>query len=623
MPNFTKLLSSNQINSFPKCSDYFSRKEFIEGEFKNITKLYSTPKTQKANGVFLLESKRAKLKSHLGWLVPKHLIFKAGEQFTFNSFNWPVFVRPCPIVPRHGFVESSTYLDCIQLNKLSQKTYEVEHDAELLITKPIDAAYNAIIANNVITFSQGNDGATSGRNCLHFYINDDPFGKVLGSLADLVPKHEVPFYEAVLDKDDQQYLVQVRSGPAILCSKNYVPTTLKVQNIIRAEGDLLDWEKKLKDVDPANTIIDHSEGSLSSHYAIHAIINKVAVFTQNIPKVGDLIAPTTNATITSKEQDIFREGFLLGFSAAKNLGNSQGITTSYLMRKILKLSLATLHNFSSIASHNDYSNFGITLGLFLRCAFAISIGEARHYKYESTYDNDRDFTWINKLSKHRLDCYDYVFYELDPREVVVALAEALEAFKLFNWNHAYGGEAWADCTQKGALLYNACLAGDIENAARLFNIIINIEHNNGLYLNKICGIDDFNEAEEKPAEYAIINLNDIVKILYSMRAYSEPYQAKRLVALGPIEIECSPFKITSVYVSSNSSLLDEIEAHVELVLRGNIINKTIYLNKPHTGFKSQSLKSENHWWTLQNLSGETIKVISKNKVTSSMKQQLY
>jgi len=248
-------------------------------------------------------------------------------------------------------------MNAAELNAVSEQTQKVEAEAEILITKPIPASYNSIITGGVISFAAGNDGATAGKNVKYFYIGSDPIAKAINLDQSLLQDGEVPFYEIVFDKETRQtYLVQVRSAPGLPACKDYVPSKTKIEKIIKAEGDLLEWESLLKTVDPSTTIIDHTNGSLASHYAIHAIVNKVPIFTSYLPKIGETIEPTIEGTeITDLDREKFFKSFCNGFSLAPALSDATAkkYNKILLLGQIMQLSLATLHNYSSISINKD------------------------------------------------------------------------------------------------------------------------------------------------------------------------------------------------------------------------------------------------------------------------------
>jgi len=132
-------------------------------------------RTQKAKGISFLEQNRTAANA-FGFTIPDHYVYDLSSSNYLSKLPpaFPIFVRPCPIVPRHGFVDSRVCINLEQLLTVFEETEKVEPDAEIILVKPVNAIYNAIIANNVITLVSGNDGATSGKNCSFLYLNDNP-----------------------------------------------------------------------------------------------------------------------------------------------------------------------------------------------------------------------------------------------------------------------------------------------------------------------------------------------------------------------------------------------------------------------------------------------------------------
>ena len=479
--------------------------------------------TQKARGVFFLQKQSSIVDKKFGWRVPKHLVFEAGKEFSPGSFNFPVFARPCPTIPRHGFVDSVSCKNFHELNAVSNATYLEEPNAELMITKPVSSSYNAIITNGVITFAHGNDGATSGNGCRYFYVSEDPVSKAIDLPKGICLEGEVPFYELVVSKDGKVNLVQCRSAPGLPPSKDFVPHTVNVKTVIKAGGDLLEWEKKLKNVDPFTTAIDHSGGSLASHFSIHAIINKIPIFTTYSPKVGQLIEPTVESPeINDLDRQKFFESFVVGFSSTDHIyDNAKFIKQDPLQisRNILHLSLATLHNFNAINYHKDYALLGVVLGMFVRVCFSVSKGEARFAKNNSCVQNSKMWKDEPKLKKYigdlpssRSACYKSLLRS-SATQAIEEIPYIYRVFDGVNWGGGYGGSRWAACTRSALNLFNSCVAGNIEKVVEQFNVVINENHNGGKYLNKIINVSDFDTVAKDPSLYTMRHLAQIFEIL--------------------------------------------------------------------------------------------------------------
>lgn len=478
--------------------------------------------TQKARGVFFLQDKTEVIRNHLGWRVPKHLVFGAGKEFSPGSFSFPVFARPCPTVPRHGFVDSIQCKNVEELNALSQETFDVEPDAEFLVTKPIDSYFNAIVTNGTITFAHGNDGATGGKNVRYFYVSDDVISKIIKLPDHILIDGEVPFYEIVISKKGQINLVQCRSAPGIPHSKDFVPHKVEVKQVIKAEGDLLDWEAKLKNVDPYTTAIDHSGGSLASHFSIHAIINKIPIFTTYSPKVGDVIEPTVESSdITPLDRQKFFEAFVIGFSSTNHIyKNTKFIDQDpyQISRNILHLSLATLHNFNAISLNKDYELLGVVLGLFIRVCLSVSKGEARYSKDRTSITSSPLWKssglnkFANAIPGSRTACYKALLMS-DAKTNIEEIIPIYRIFNEFNWGEGYGGPKWASCTRSVINLFNSCVTGNIEKVVEQFNVVINENHNGGRYLNKVISAYAFDRVAEDPSLYTMKHMAQIFEIL--------------------------------------------------------------------------------------------------------------
>jgi hypothetical protein len=498
----------------------------VKGGFAKVSNVDA--KTQKARGIFFLQNKSYKVKSVYDWVVPKHLLFDAGYEFGEESLNFPVFARPCPTVPKHGFVDSIICNNAEELNALSNLTFGVENDAELLVTKPVKSSFNAIINGGVITFAPGNDGATSGRGVQYFYINDDPLSKAIGLDDDLLLEGEVPFYEMVFSMKGESRLVQVRSAPGVPRAKDFIPHTITVKKIIHAEGDLLEWEKKMVGIDPLTTVIDHRGGSLSSHYAIHSIINKIPLFTTYCPEIGDVVGPTVESSEINDEDRIsFKESFIAGFNSApyvyRNMNFEKSKNARPILLGILELSLATLHNFSGLSISKDYQLLGVVLGLFVRTTFSVSAGEARHAPTKNGFSDtlkcgNKMESFLKTLPSNREACYNTMFSK-KAKDCIDDIEAIYYIFKDITWGGAYGGRKWASCTDSSIQLYNAGVRGDIEEVVSMFNRVINEEHNGGKYLNKIIDVSDFDLAANDPSSYALKKLPKIIDTLHTSMRY--------------------------------------------------------------------------------------------------------
>ncbi len=562
-PSF--VLSSNSVSSSKEYNQ-----AVLTGSFLGSSRF--NPGTQKAKGVFFLQDKGNKIRNQLCyWNVPKHILFRAGTKFGDESFNFPVFARPCPLNPRHGFVDSTICSNAEELNNVSSLTLSADPDAEILVTKPVDSAYNAIINGGVITFGAGNDGATAGRGVNYFYISEDPLSEMLDlNNKKIIAEDETPFYELVFENtefsNNRVNLVQVRSAPKTPRVKDFVPAPVVVKTILKAAGDLLDWEALLKTVDPATTIVDHTDGSLSSHYAIHAIVNKVPIFTTYMPELGSTVEPTVeNSDLNDEDVASFKKAFAAGFCSGNYIlskSKYQGGNLSNFMGNVIRTSLAALHNYSSFAFSKDYSALGMIVGLFCRSAFAISIGETRYNRkrINEKYLGTTFQKYYDKMTSGGRDaCYNHM-YRLDIADAQSDIYTAYHIFDRMKWDSAYGGKRWANCTKSAVHLFNACASGDIQKVVELLNVVINENHNGGKYLNKVIGQHEFDIASTSPSTFALNSLHNIVDILHNAWQYYKSVNLDELTSkLSPINLDWNEdkalkvVKLVDFYIPATSS----------------------------------------------------------------------
>lgn len=496
---------------FPIINTDVSMKDVLTSLQDNFIDTFQMPNTQKARGVIFLEKKQKEF-SAINWTINPHLLFDAGEEFTSSSFNYPVFARPCPIVPKHGFVDSKICKDADELNDVSKTTFKVEPEGEILVTKPINATYSAIVCGEIITFGKGNDGATAGKNCNYFYLTDhDYINKTIKLDNTLLLKDEVPFYELVFD-NSTTYVVQVRSAPKVSGVKDFIPSQITPTTILKAEGDLIEWEHLMKKVDKNTTVIDHKGGSLSSHYAIHAVINKIPIFTTKTPIVGTTYEPTAFIDkITDEDRQVFFDNFCAGFILINNFlkrRKDKGEDIMTASGNIVKLALSALHNYTAIYLNKDYKLLGTIVGLFVRATFAVSNGESRFCKGKTGCPKEID-------PGGRAENYQ-ASYSRNVTEAIKRIEVVYYIFKDIYWGGGYGGPKWATCTINSINLYNACVAKDIEKVGELFNTIIHSFHNGGPYLNKIINPSFFDAFSKETSKNTLQMLPLFIDYLETM-----------------------------------------------------------------------------------------------------------
>ena len=255
--------------------------------------------TQKAGGIHALRKSSpwgvSSSLCHTAKIYPQHEI--KGDEF-------PLFARPCPVRPRHGFVDSRIVRDYVDVENLIAETKLASGaDAwEIVFMKYVESSWSAIITPAGISIGTGNDGATAGHDSFIIPAPSTP-SVIYGWLevdAESVGIKETPYIE-IVSNDACAYVVQIRDGPAVSLLTTCVPDDVSIKAVVRAEGDLLAWESKAKEFSPG-TIVWHPGGTVTSHYAVHCVQNGIPITCEaEEPKIGAVLKKSETPKITEFE----------------------------------------------------------------------------------------------------------------------------------------------------------------------------------------------------------------------------------------------------------------------------------------------------------------------------------
>lgn len=229
-----------------------------------------------------------------------------------SVYTYPLFARPCPRRPRHGFVESRVVNNREELLGVVAETMAADRLGEVMLMAPLSGRASAVATDSGVVWGLGNSGVTAGKG--KQVLIPTPIKKhEQGMTAHLKRSHEgfaqemkgSVFIEIVED-DGNPTIVQMRDGPQdTAVGGNYVPhSDYCVMNVIvptyEEVENLLIWEKRVAGA-PKGTAIILKEGSLTSHCAVHGLANKFAVLTEGpyteSPEsltLGTLLQPADN-----------------------------------------------------------------------------------------------------------------------------------------------------------------------------------------------------------------------------------------------------------------------------------------------------------------------------------------
>ena len=427
---------------------------------------------------------------------------RVGRGHTRPTF--PFFARPCPTVPRHGFVDSRTVVDFADLLTMCADAVAADKDAEIIIMQQLDGDASAVLTANSVAIGPGNDGATSGRSIILYgplFANSTSHKQLIkrAKIAD----GDVPYVEAV-EQAGRWSLVQVRGGPPVPVCEDYIPApvTVKVVLVARHDYDLLQWEKDVAaGAKKAGFVVDASSMTLTSHFAVHAVVNKVPVLTSRAPVVGDKLEP---AGVDWKAEDYKRLADQI--NQVDYMLSNPGTSSLIDNNALAQLAIGALHMAGQPVPATEaqlrLTAFGVVGAVKLMSMACI--GEARHLHSNSRGVRicraHRHDVKINKaqvsaslavmqqMTKTVRSRGRDAYYDMGKRIPLAALGSIMYPvgliFRDVNWDSAYGGEAWAGivsgCRSMIRALQQFSKRPDAQSWARVvehWNEAIHREHN--------------------------------------------------------------------------------------------------------------------------------------------------
>ena len=414
-----------------------------------------------------------------------------------------IFARPCPMRPRHGFVDSRVVVDAQHLRQVAEETLTADADSELILCGKVDAQYSAVATVSNITYGQGNDGATSGRNAITVPYPTWGGGSLIATNVPSACKPSVitesPYIELLWHKHVQTAIVcQLRDGPAPLVTLDYIPRTVEVTRVLETcdsdgnELSLLAWEQLITSVkDEAGVVVNHVDGSLTSHYAVHCIINNVPVLCSRAPIVGEVLRthqaqdklPINYARLAVHLDKAFTLITELHESKTENNVYLATIGCSYLHAQ-------TLWD----GSDNLLKLRAYGIAATLSCLYAALIGEARHANDEFLVDvwkEDAHMLAGAYAKENRATIFERTF-KLTIPQLARFYPKLYRTYSEYQWDPNYGGMAWLNCTQATQSFFNAaaCFIGvpcedNFKEVLQHWNRAINTIHNGGTPISKM------------------------------------------------------------------------------------------------------------------------------------------
>ena len=454
-------------------------------------------RTQKARGIKFVDESFSRggvyRQTHLIYSVqalvecPHLVAFLRNLRYNLHGTrDGTIYARPCPRVPRHGFVDSRCINDTKDLLHLLDEIRAAEEpDAEIAFTAFYPATSSAIWTPGHLTLGGGNDGATAGKECVTLPIRTDWQWPIFRapSMGEIVPSTlyaDTPYLETV-SQNTHTLVVQLRGGPA--CAEfgpDFIPYSFPTRRVVKAEGSLLEWEALCRSLrTEERVVVDHAGGSLSSHYGVHCLLHRIPIMTSRHPKEYEYLRKTVDqerqfpVSPASVAQGILSASPTLSFQEA-----------AWLVLFVVHNPTLALPGATDPAPRANLLGQGLAYGALLGlCAIA---GEFRHRQRRRQTSGPPSVT---QLPKDRKEVH--TLFWTNPKDGFSKLYAWRHAFANARWKKGYGGQKWADCADvtiklveeiQGLLTMPSTLR--VQSSLSTLNQFINTVHNNGSMFDK-------------------------------------------------------------------------------------------------------------------------------------------
>lgn len=424
------------------------------------------------------------------------------------------FCRPCPTVPRHGFVDSRLAETLEEAKAVIEETRAADPEGEIITMPYLECAHSAIWTPGWFTIGPENDGATAGsKDCVTLPIvpADPPSDSLTADMLSSIGIGDAPYMEVLYPKNKwsspnfNYCIAQWRNGPQLPTEQDFIPVDTTVTEVIEPEGSLLEWEEKVKHFAPGTVLYSPS---LSSHYAVHCVINNVPVITSHKPEIGEALKQKSQA----RYPDLYQ--IRNGFATALEDTNCNDGQAAFMM-------LAALHNAPAWLGREDFL-IGYGMGQAYRLSYMACKGEYRHKNPARKFSRE----WY----------YDKYRWESLGNGYRAAWKNMMLCFSDYErWHKVgsnFGGQAWYTIAVHAVNLFNAIIIGDMTLAMERFNILVNCVHNGGWAFNKFIGADKMSEAAQNPSRPVLY----AGETLYRVKRANRGDRTQKLIRQKPIEV---------------------------------------------------------------------------------------
>lgn len=441
------------------------------------------PAIAERNHIFLL-SRHTKLPWSLNGLVAEVM----ATYFGAPANTW--MARPCPVTPRHGFVESRVVTTTQDLQKVMDETFLADPRGEVILMPFIPAEYSGVVTNQSVSVGLGHDGATSGKGAIAVPCVSDlgawldklgmirTLSKVTGlcevtrsRYAGIAPaRNRHPYFELV-----NSTIVQARYGPevngaqtswsssgnrGILIWDYWEPSHAALSDFLGFEIALLEYKKA-----SVSPVMYLPYGTLSCHAAVQAICAGVTVITgPNRPVVGEYYpiraSQLAGVRYLGSPETPIRESLLAAI--ALPLAAPEG---KNCRRQTVLWAVSVIQGMASAPMAPQLMRYVAVAGtILLRFGMAACFGEHRHWNSKGPCQNGQNpigpvlatlatpIKYAHKQTEHSRALVHQASLKAKlttATQIYMNLARitAIKSdFATGTWRSSYGGPKWAECT---------------------------------------------------------------------------------------------------------------------------------------------------------------------------------
>ena len=550
--------------------------------------------TQKAQGVRVLARTTDRADSETGGfshevcrrtlLYPHHYkeVAEAIQKAVWRSKA--VFVRPCPVTPKHGFLDSFRTGEMARVIDAYKQVKTVDPCGEVLVAPVVNATVSGVITPTSFSLGAGNAGVTNGMGCCVEMLFNTPYAEGLNALTcgPLTPQlqgyvtsnwesvNDCPYVEFVSDFSQvSPEIVQLRFGPRPPTGSDFIPDLCilaeEVDLTAMHVADFMAWEGVMKEAAAYNALQKVDGGlkrrvvklphycSMASHWAVQAMLYGVPVVRNVDAQVGTTLPPTDAHNVDVVGLSQWTVGHLanaLDLAPQYILSTFDGVTPLNFSvdpsRYLRPVGVATL----LAAHHSLHWPVNSRVGAYVaRAAVAYvylgamcCLGEARHYnKHCDSSANRKRKTklhyatanWLpqtvfTSMGIGRNAVYTHCLF-LGWKTLRKELLAAEEDFNAPGWSGSYGGLRWADCVQHLLNMMDVIDAGvkdpgnwSITNLFTQWHASINATHNGNVpMLTKFVSKLQLDHVSTQPLR--LISNQGVVKAIAALGGVSYDY----------------------------------------------------------------------------------------------------